>query len=853
MKIARQITIIACLFFLQSILVAQTTYTLVTSNGEWSNANIWLPNGVPGAGDHVIIDNKNVIIDSAQHTIAGFTLINGTIFFEGINNPTLTITDSSIWYDGEFDGGNGANGGDDVNSTLVISPGAKLIIDTDVTPETHRFYEGITVINQGTITCIGSSNIGIRGLSEIRNEGLFDMQSDADFTGESFSGGYFVNTSTGVFRKSGGTDITSFNIWWVFNNDGGTIETQSGTLQFNCDGTFINGIYNAASGSLISFSSFAQTIKGTLSGSPSGDIRLEGSTISVDSSGATLDFQGNGFQWSRGTFTGGGILSIPNGSLLRLVPDLVNPQNQALYGGTTLLNFGTIKQESNNSLSIRDNSVVDNRSLFDVTTNSDFTGGTGSGGTFINTGTFRKSGGTDVSSFNTWWDFQNQGGTIDAQSGSIHFIGPGTFDGGNYIASNNAAIDFRSSTQIFKGTLTGAPVGSVSLSGSTINIDSAGATLDFQGTGIQFSNGVITGGGTLTISSGSLLRLVPELVDPTPTLSLHGGTTLLNFGTVKQESNTTVGVRDLSILDNRSLFEILTDADFSGGTGSGGTFYNTGTFRKSGGNDVTQMNAWWKFYNQNGGIIDAVSGELEFTMTSANFSNDPDGIIKGNAAIDVPSSFTNNGIIGPGSDIGVLSYIGDFVPSSTGVLDIQLGGTVAGTEYDQLNITGNATLNGSLKVKVVNGFVPNNGDSFTILNTSGTIDSNFVSLDIQDGLYLSVIKNSTNITLVVDSVGVLDVEEINDGEILKDFSLSQNYPNPFNPNTNIQFALPQTGFVTLEVFSITGERVDVLISDELNAGNYNYNWDASHLTSGIYLYKLNSGSFTSTKKMLLLK
>ena len=196
--------------------------------------------------------------------------------------------------------------------------------------------------------------------------------------------------------------------------------------------------------------------------------------------------------------------------------------------------------------------------------------------------------------------------------------------------------------------------------------------------------------------------------------------------------------------------------------------------------------------------------------------------LKVTATIDVPTSFTNNGIIEPGSNIGVLSYVGNFVSSSTGVLDIQLGGLTAGTEYDQLNVTGNATLNGSLKVRVANGFVPNNGDSFVILNTSGTVSSDFSSLDIQDGLYLTVIVNSNNVTLVVDSVGVLDVEELNDGEVVSDYSLSQNYPNPFNPSTNIQFALPQSGYVTLEIFSVTGERVDVLISEELNAGKYNY-------------------------------
>lgn len=85
------------------------------------------------------------------------------------------------------------------------------------------------------------------------------------------------------------------------------------------------------------------------------------------------------------------------------------------------------------------------------------------------------------------------------------------------------------------------------------------------------------------------------------------------------------------------------------------------------------------------------------------------------------------------------------------------------------------------------------------------------------------------------------------------FLMEQNFPNPFNPSTNIQFALPQSSYVILEVFSVTGERVDVLISEELNVGKYNYEWNGSNLTSGIYLYRLNAGSFVETRKMILLK
>jgi len=90
-------------------------------------------------------------------------------------------------------------------------------------------------------------------------------------------------------------------------------------------------------------------------------------------------------------------------------------------------------------------------------------------------------------------------------------------------------------------------------------------------------------------------------------------------------------------------------------------------------------------------------------------------------------------------------------------------------------------------------------------------------------------------------------------EIPMSFLLEQNYPNPFNPSTTIQFALPQTAFVSLEVFNIVGELVDVLVSQELSSGKYNYQWNGLTLTSGVYFYRLQAGSFVETKKMLLIK
>lgn len=85
------------------------------------------------------------------------------------------------------------------------------------------------------------------------------------------------------------------------------------------------------------------------------------------------------------------------------------------------------------------------------------------------------------------------------------------------------------------------------------------------------------------------------------------------------------------------------------------------------------------------------------------------------------------------------------------------------------------------------------------------------------------------------------------------FELGQNYPNPFNPTTNISFSLPESGKVSLRVYNVLGQEVRTLVDEYLDAGVHTIQFDASNLSSGMYFYRLNTESFTESKKMMLVK
>ncbi|OQY74414.1 MAG: hypothetical protein B6D44_04320 [Ignavibacteriales bacterium UTCHB2] len=142
-----------------------------------------------------------------------------------------------------------------------------------------------------------------------------------------------------------------------------------------------------------------------------------------------------------------------------------------------------------------------------------------------------------------------------------------------------------------------------------------------------------------------------------------------------------------------------------------------------------------------------------------------------------------------------------------------------------------------------------------ILTTALNLDTTNTQLGkISGGKYL--VKGTSGYLSRLDEI-LQSRFGVNSGEsekiIPKEYSLEQNYPNPFNPITTIRYDLPKDGLVQLEVFDIIGRKITTLVNTHQSAGRYEINFDASNLASGVYIYKLQSGQYVSSKKMMLLK
>jgi len=221
-------------------------------------------------------------------------------------------------------------------------------------------------------------------------------------------------------------------------------------------------------------------------------------------------------------------------------------------------------------------------------------------------------------------------------------------------------------------------------------------------------------------------------------------------------------------------------------------------------------------------------------------------------------------------------------PLTISITDIRIAGDSVET-----TVTVNNTQNlpaGDYKLrimgveKVINYTTPpgNNGEStFEDVFRIGVPDMNGVQLPTAAGVYFVTFKykiqpewvDSNMVTTAFVQNDAAGKEVINcnvasdvptgivnnNTNIPAKFNLYQNYPNPFNPSTTIKFDIPENSFVKLSIYNSIGKEVAVLINEMLIQGTYDYNFNASGLTSGLYFMRISSGNFQDTKKLMLLK
>ena len=157
----------------------------------------------------------------------------------------------------------------------------------------------------------------------------------------------------------------------------------------------------------------------------------------------------------------------------------------------------------------------------------------------------------------------------------------------------------------------------------------------------------------------------------------------------------------------------------------------------------------------------------------------------------------------------------------------------------------------------------NNGGSTNLTFTLGELNEllEFLGLEVGEQITLKwtvyaesgdAIRRAGQEWEVTLERGVITSAEYTD-DVPVAVELHQNYPNPFNPTTNIVYALPHSGDVRLDVFNIQGQRVATLVDGQRSAGYHTVTFDASRLASGVYLYRLQAGSYVKTQKMMLVK
>ena len=738
--------------------VPQATCTWVGDTGNWSEATNWDCGVVPGENDSVILAGGTINVD-VDATVQNLSFSASSL--EG--ESSITVTDMMTWTFGHL------------LSTINIEAAANLQIRGPGTGTAN--FRGGTINNYGTTTLIGGSFLWSNKATFNNMPGaLFDSQEQTLVQGN----GIFNNA--GTFRKSGSTE--TMRIVLPFNNTG-SVEVQAGTLRLERGGQS-SGTFDVSANAVMEFALEEYMLEDGTTWQGAGTYRLDGGSLinNID-----LLIPPDTFFEMEGSLQGSGTLTVTNvmtwtrGGLENTL-NIEPAANLHITGpGTGVPNFvgGTINNYGTTTLMgssfLWSNKATFNNmpgALFDSQEQTLVQGN----GIFNNAGTFRKSGSTEtmriVLPFNNTGSVEVQAGTLRLERGGQS---SGTFD-----VSANAVMEFALEEYMLEDGTTWQGAGTYRLDSGTL---SNNTDLLIPPDGFFEMEGALQGSGTLTVTNvmtwtrAATLRDTILAVAPNAELRLHDisrtgasrfqRATINNYGTMTLADTDGLLVGPEALFNNMAggVFDIV-DNSYIRAVGGGSYINNAGTFRKTGSSDANgtlppERSTLLDFNNT--GSVEALSGTLYFEDTfiqtdGATYVNggtiDSDeplaiegGIIGGNGTIEAAVN-NSAGQASSGFSAGALTLEGDYTQDAAAQIVIEIGGTTP-QEFDQLTLTGESILNGTLTVTLIDNFIPSGGDSFQIVTynmPTNNLDINLPTLPSNLGWETEI--TASNITLSVE-------------------------------------------------------------------------------------------------------
>ncbi len=656
--------------------------TLISKNsGSYTNNNAFNI----AADKTLTINGSSQVFTQAGGTLAAtglFDMTSAAFHFNGgtvTGTPKLAAVALSI--------GNGSTGA----GTFSMRQSSSL--SGDVAAAQTILIQGDASFGAATLTAANSfTNAGTITLQSVDNAQAATLVVS--------SGSTLTNASSGVINVNTGTGGARAISADLINN--GTVNLNESTLFSKNSGSYTNNnAFNIAADKTLTINGLSQVFTqagGTLAATGLFDITSAAFNFNGGTVTGTPKLTAVALSIGNGS-TGAGTFSMRQSSSLSgdvAAAQTILIQGDSTFGaamltaGSSFTNAGTITLQS-----------VDNTQNATLAVSS---------GTLTNTGTLNVNTGT------------GGGRAISAE------------------LANSGVMNVNTAATLGRSSADHINTGTINVTGGDLTVSQSGTTPTFanNGTGIiniadtrtlNISGGELSNfsGGTLT---GGTFNITGKLMFPGAAITTNAATVVLNGANsqIVNESDAN-GLTNFATNAAAGSFTIQNSRNFT--TAAGITeFANAGSMNIAAGTTFTVSNA--KKYSQTAGTT-TLNGVL--VTTNSTGVDLQGGVLQGHG--DITGHLRNAGQVNPGTSPGSLDVSGNYTQTAAGILNIEIGGTTAITQFDQINITGSASLNGTLNVSLVNSFVPNVADSFQIM----TFASHTGDFTTKNGLTISSTLN----------------------------------------------------------------------------------------------------------------